>query len=96
MVNRIIHILLITISIVIPLSYHPMFFNENGENVGSMKYVTTGLIILMFILSCPKIKHVLHSRFIKIYSSLLLIISIEILTFRICLNLFIISCKSVG
>lgn len=81
MVNRIIHILLITISIVIPLSYHPMFFNENGENVGSMKYVTIGLIILMFILSCPKIKHVLHSRFIKIYSSLLLIISIEILTF---------------
>ena len=62
----------------VPLGYHPIFFNEVGEQIGMMDKIILCLTILLFLTVLPLLKKCFRSRFLTLYILLFLIISFDI------------------
>lgn len=70
--------LLYITSCLIPLNYHPIFFNEKGEHIGHIGDITAVILLFIVITSFQKFKDTLKASFIKNYFILFVIISIEV------------------
>lgn len=76
--ERLARSLLYAISILIPISYHPFFFNEKGEQVGRIGDIIAVIILFIFIILSQNLKGIFKSPFIKNYFVFFVIISIEV------------------
>lgn len=74
MLSNIRYILTILLVATIAISYHPMFFDINGEFVSGISALIALLLILIFITILPNIRSIFKCRALKIYFICLLCI----------------------
>lgn len=76
MLSYIRYLLTILMVVTIAISYHPMFFDFNGEFVGSISAFIELMLILIFLTIIPKIRLIFKNKLLRIYSICLLCIFI--------------------
>lgn len=81
MIDKIRNYLLLILVGCIVLSYHPLFFNEDGQVVGSMNFVVMSLTGILFVSLLPRLKQVINNHIIVRYCGYLIVISFVVLLF---------------